>query len=119
MPRTLAIGDIHGCYKTFKKLLLDEINIQPSDEIFCLGDYIDRGDYSKQVIDLILALRSCNYKIRTLRGNHEQMLLDSNISDKHFEHWIRSGGAYTLNSFGIQSINELSSTCYFPPHAHC
>ena len=81
MERIFAIGDIHGCSKTFKKLLLDKIKINKSDTIYCVGDYIDRGEDSKGVIDFILDLRAEGYTIHTLRGNHEQMLLDS-IADK-------------------------------------
>ena len=56
MARTFAIGDIHGCAETLKKLL-DELRIERSDEIYFLGDYIDRGPGSKEVIDLVLKLQ--------------------------------------------------------------
>jgi hypothetical protein len=77
MSRILAIGDIHGCANTFHKLIFDEIKIRKSDTIYCIGDYIDRGPDSKAVIDLILDLRKKGYQLRTLRGNHEQLMLDS------------------------------------------
>ncbi|MEP6597398.1 MAG: metallophosphoesterase, partial [Ginsengibacter sp.] len=77
MPRIFAIGDIHGCSKTFRKLLIEKINIQKSDEIYCIGDYIDRGEDSKGVIDFISQMRDKNYQIHTLRGNHEEMMLHS------------------------------------------
>lgn len=57
MKRIIAIGDIHGCSKTFKTLLHKGLKIKKHDEIFCLGDFIDRGPDSKGVIDLILELR--------------------------------------------------------------
>ncbi|MEO6813790.1 MAG: metallophosphoesterase, partial [Ginsengibacter sp.] len=68
MKRVFAIGDIHGCIHTFKKLLLDKIKVDKSDKIYCLGDYIDRGHDSKGVIDFILQLRSEGYEIHTIRG---------------------------------------------------
>jgi serine/threonine protein phosphatase 1 len=113
MERIFAIGDIHGCYKTFKKLLLDKIKIIKSDTIYCVGDYIDRGEDSKGVIDFILDLRSQEYKIHTLRGNHEQMLLDSISDEFETDTWLRNGGSDTLRSFGIQSLHELQATYLF------
>jgi len=107
MERTFAIGDIHGCSKTFEKLLFEKINIQKTDQIFCIGDYIDRGENSKAAIDLILQLRQEGYSLFTLRGNHEQMLLDCLIDPTAYELWIRNGGDQTLLSFGISTLENL------------
>src|SRR5258708_708088 len=103
MPRIFAIGDIHGCCKTFKKLLLEEINVQLSDKIYCIGDYIDRGNDSKGVIDFILELRIAGYPIYTLRGNHEQMM----VEPERLGQWLENGGGETLKSFGISSVSQL------------
>lgn len=107
MARVFAIGDIHGCSNTFKKLLLDKIKIQKSDKIYCIGDYIDRGNDSKGVIDFILKLRKQGFHIHTLRGNHEQLMLESVKSEKNFKHWVKNGGDTTLKSFRISSYNDL------------
>lgn len=107
MPRIFAIGDIHGCSKTFKSLLLEKIQIRKSDIIYCIGDYVDRGPDSKGVLDLIIQLREEGYHIHTLRGNHEQMMLDSILDKETLEHWLRNGGRETLKSFGIKSIKAL------------
>ena len=106
MARTIAIGDIHGCSKTFKHLLFKGIKIRKADEIFCLGDYIDRGPDSKGVVDLILELREKGYKIHTLRGNHEQMMMDSEINNST-KHWVKNGGGKTKFSFDITKFSEL------------
>jgi len=74
--RRLVIPDIHGCSFTFHALL-QKINLTKDDLLFLLGDYIDKGINSKGVIDEILRLQSENYQIFTLRGNHEQTLLES------------------------------------------
>src|SRR4051812_26027312 len=108
MSRTFAIGDVHGCALTLKELLLDELKIEKQDEIYFLGDYIDRGSRSKEVIDFILGLKKENYKINTLRGNHEQLFIDSDESFSDFDNWIRNGGIATLESFGISRFNELN-----------
>ena len=100
MARIFAIGDIHGCSNTFKRLLLDKIKIRKSDIIYCLGDYIDRGIDSKGVIDFILELRAEGYTIYTLRGNHEQMMLDAPISKEKtnifcgFDHRVTAWWSY-------------------------
>ncbi len=107
MERTFAIGDIHGCSKTFEKLLFNKIRIEKTDLIYCIGDYIDRGTNSKALIDLILQLREEEYKIFTLRGNHEQMLLDCLNDQSAYDLWIRNGGAETLRSFGIGTLEKL------------
>jgi serine/threonine protein phosphatase 1 len=107
MTRIFAIGDIHGCCNTFKKLLLEKLAIQKSDKIYCVGDYVDRGKDSKGVIDLIIDLRIKGYRIYTIRGNHEQMMLDSVIDRERLHLWIQNGGMETLKSFGISSVNEL------------
>ena len=107
MPRTFVISDIHGCCKTFKKLLLETIIIKRSDKIYCVGDYVDRGKDSKGVIDLIIKLRSEGYNIHTLRGNHEQMMIDAIKDAQRLKHWLLNGGTQTLMSFGIASLKEL------------
>ena len=49
MPRRLAIGDIHGCLHTLKRLI-GMLDLRFDDELYFLGDYIDRGPWSKGVI---------------------------------------------------------------------
>lgn len=107
MERIFAIGDIHGCSKTFEKLLTDKIQITREDEIYCIGDYIDRGNDSKGVIDLIMRLRTEGYPIYTLRGNHEQMMLDAVTDKRALSLWLDNGGKSTLKSFGIKSLDDL------------
>ncbi len=106
--RIFAIGDIHGCCKTFKHLITEKLCIQKSDIVYCVGDYIDRGKDSRGVVDLILELRVKGYQIHTLRGNHEQMMMDSVQDDFLFEHWIRNGGRETLKSFGVRSYSKMN-----------
>ena len=73
--RTLAIGDIHGCNTALAQLLLQ---VQPTskDQIIFVGDYIDRGPGSRQVIESLLELRRTRSPV-FLRGNHEVMILDA------------------------------------------
>ena len=107
MQRIFIVGDIHGCSRAFKKLVIEKISLKKSDKLYCVGDYIDRGNDSKGVIDFILELRKKNYQVHTLRGNHEQMLLDSENDADSFSHWMKNGGDKTLESFRVNSIKEL------------
>ncbi len=93
-----AISDIHGCSRTFNALL-DKIAFSQADELFLLGDYIDRGPDSRGVIDTIFKLRESGYRIHCLRGNHEQMLLDVLENTYSRFHWYANGGVRTLESF--------------------
>jgi serine/threonine protein phosphatase 1 len=76
MSRRLVIPDIHGCSKTFKALI-EKIDLLYDDNLYLLGDYIDRGPDNCGVIDYILELQSNGYKVNPLRGNHEQEILES------------------------------------------
>jgi serine/threonine protein phosphatase 1 len=107
MERIFFVGDIHGCSNTFRKLVIDGIGIKKTDRLYCVGDYIDRGGDSKGVVDFILGLRRKNFQIYTLRGNHEQMLLDSEDGEDEFSLWMMNGGELTLKSFRVDSIKEL------------
>ncbi len=107
MGRTIAIGDIHGCNKPFRKLLFEELAITREDAIYVLGDYIDRGPDSKGVIDTLLALRADGYQLHTLRGNHEEMLMASVFGKENYAMWLNNGGRATLQSFNIKSFLEL------------
>jgi len=95
-----AISDIHGCNKTFKNLL-QTIGLNPEDQLFLLGDYIDRGIDSAGVIDTILQLKTNGYQVHCLRGNHEQMMLDAadERQKESNEMWLRNGGDKTLRSY--------------------
>ncbi|OAV46086.1 metallophosphoesterase family protein [Lewinella sp. 4G2] len=85
MPR-YAISDIHGCAKTFQ-LALDRINLQKTDELFLLGDYIDRGPDSLGVLEIIWRLEEEGYLVTCLRGNHEQMLIEYVAGDRPLYGW--------------------------------
>ena len=109
MNNRYAIGDLHGCSKTFRKLVMDVIKLQKSDVLYCLGDYVDRGPDSKGVIDFILELRENGYTVNTLRGNHDQMMMDASKNSESLKDWLRNGGSTTLKSFNVQSYEELDS----------
>ncbi len=73
--RRIAIGDIHGCSKTLQLLIENEIQLHKKDQLFLLGDYIDKGKRSKEVLEYILKLIKSGFSIFPLMGNHEYFIL--------------------------------------------
>jgi serine/threonine protein phosphatase 1 len=106
--RTLVIGDIHGAALTFNRLL-DVIEFERTDELYLLGDYIDRLDHSCGVIETILRLQRDGFQIRPILGNHEDMLLLA-IRSGVFEDlldWLENGGDATLKSYGVRHPQDI------------
>ncbi|MEC7762929.1 MAG: metallophosphoesterase [Pseudomonadota bacterium] len=103
------IGDIHGCDALLMRLL-DHLDARPEPmHIVCVGDYVDRGENSRAVLD-ILRERDADEAFTCLQGNHEEALLDfvTDPSD-HGRRWLRFGGLQTLASYGIGGLSEQSS----------
>ena len=95
--RTIAIGDIHGC-ATALKALVAAIDLAESDTLVMLGDAIDRGPNSSQVIEQLIEINeSC--QLVPILGNHEQMMLDSVENRIPLQDWLIHGGAETLDSY--------------------
>ena len=108
MSRNLVISDIHSCLKTFQYLLEESIFLTKEDKLYLLGDYIDRGPDSKGVIDHIISLTRNGYQVYPIKGNHEQLLLDS-YNERPFaeQTWLRNGGAITLESFHVSQAKKI------------
>lgn len=100
------IGDVHGCLETLKALL-EAVSFSKGDELYFLGDYVDRGPDVKGVFDFIFQLKSDGYTVVCLRGNHEQMMLDAREDDEALMHWLRNGGRETLRSFDVHLLREV------------
>jgi len=96
--RTIAIGDIHGCAAALDTLLR-EITPASSDTIVTLGDYIDRGPDSRDVLEQLLSL-SNECELIPLLGNHEVMLLIAREHHEELDFWLSCGGRETLESYG-------------------
>ncbi|WP_338760402.1 metallophosphoesterase [Bernardetia sp. ABR2-2B] len=74
--RRFAISDIHGCGKTFIYLIEEILKLTKDDQLFILGDLIDRGKNSILLLDYIIEKQKEGFQILVLLGNHEQMLFD-------------------------------------------
>ncbi len=105
--RRIVVGDVHGCYKTLVELLERIVKIAPSDEVYFLGDLIDRGPRIKETVDYVMDLFSKEIA-RVIRGNHEEMLLLSLADPAYFETWWYNGADQTLASFGAKTLRDIS-----------
>ncbi len=111
--RVIAIGDLHGHLSPLKRLL-EKIDLKSGDYLIFIGDYIDRGPESKQLVQELIDLRFSHPGITFLRGNHEDMLLGTLgyggvVSDMNT--WLYNGGAATLFSYGLQmdALNRIAA----------
>lgn len=66
-PRTLVVGDIHGCWTEFQELLA-AAGLSDTDEVIAIGDIVDRGPDSLAVLDAFQR----GGRLRTIQGNHER-----------------------------------------------
>ncbi len=111
--RIYAIGDIHGRADLLAELLKqieEEERHRPGrPTVLFLGDYVDRGVHSRQVIDLILSLSPARFGLRFLRGNHEAAMLSFLTSPETGARWLGLGGTETLYSYGVSGVPRSPS----------
>jgi len=95
--RTLAIGDVHGCFAALTALAA-HVPFRPDDTLVTLGDYVDRGPDSHAVLDWLIAYNKTG-RLVALRGNHEIMMLDACDGEVQLGEWLACGGDATLASY--------------------
>lgn len=106
--RVYAVGDIHGRVDLLEQLLksvdedLKRTPVPQSVEVF-LGDYVDRGPASRQVLDLLIE-REKRHRTIFLKGNHETLLTGFIASPVTLGDWQRLGGLETLMSYGLKPL---------------
>ena len=101
-PRRIIIGDVHGHYDGLMRLL-DTIAPAQTDQVYFLGDLIDRGPASAQVVSFV---QENGYT--SLLGNHEQLMLEAFPAGRTFapgvQAWLFSGGRTTVASYTDVSL---------------
>ena len=95
--RRIIIGDVHGQYDALLQLM-EAIAPQENEPVYFLGDLIDRGPNSAEVVEFVR-----QHRYRCLLGNHEQMLLEvlgsQKLMGEMLPAWLYSGGHATLVSY--------------------
>jgi serine/threonine protein phosphatase 1 len=100
LTRTLVVSDIHGCYDKWIKLL-KKVEFAPKEDcLIILGDYVDRGNQSKEVVDHIAYMVQAGEAI-ALRGNHDQRFMEWTTLNNTFHDtkFVEHGGLQTINSY--------------------
>lgn len=106
--RIYAVGDVHGrsdlLYALIEKISIDAS--QQSSErrlrVVFVGDYIDRGDHSREVIECLILLGThLGQRVDVLLGNHEVALLGFLEDPLRGQKWLEMGGKQTIASYGI------------------
>lgn len=99
-----AIGDVHGRQDLLSALVGKLEQEAPGQPLLLVGDFVDRGPESAEVLSYVKALHDSRAQTIVLKGNHEQMLLDF-IDDPAGRglRWIDFGGRETMLSFGVEA----------------
>lgn len=107
---TYAVGDIHGQLDLYKKLeqkiVEDAKSFEGQALVILLGDMIDRGPKSAQLIEHLLMPPPEGITRLCLRGNHEDMFLQALETLSGIRDWVAWGGSETLASYGIHPDPE-------------
>jgi serine/threonine protein phosphatase 1 len=106
--RVYAIGDIHGRLDLLEIMIAavrdDNERRGPAiTSIIVLGDIIDRGPHSAQIVRRFQAYTQASHRFIVLRGNHEATMVQALCGDMHaLKAWLRFGGDETLKSWGVK-----------------
>jgi serine/threonine protein phosphatase 1 len=107
MARRFVATDLHGCFRTFRHLVEQELHLRPTDTLYLLGDYVNKGPDSGGVLEYLMLLQDFGFQIHSLRGNHDQELLDA-AHGRHEKMWVTEAErAMTLASFGVQQVEAI------------
>jgi len=106
--RIYAIGDVHGRADLLDRLIsrIDAHTAAHPIErpiLIFVGDYVDRGPGSRQVLDLLIAAAGAR-EIVFLRGNHEEFMVNFLTKPTMLREWGKVGGFETLMSYGVNPV---------------
>lgn len=111
--RIYAVGDVHGRADLLTQVFAridDDIARRPAGETgqVMLGDYVDRGPRSREVLDALIA-RQRQHGLICLRGNHDVMIQRFLDDPATLSEWAGLGGTETLLSYGIRATKTRSA----------
>jgi serine/threonine protein phosphatase 1 len=109
--RRIFVGDVHGHYDGLMSLM-EAISPNSDDQVYFLGDLIDRGPQSCKVVEFVM-----KHSYKALLGNHEQLLVeavpDLEPSPPDLQIWLCSGGQETVASYGKNLSSLLDHLTWF------
>ncbi len=105
MQVTAFIGDVHGCVKSLESLLNRLLKHYSIQQFVFVGDLIDRGNYCKEVLQLVTELKN-DFTVEVMLGNHEDMMLDfaNGICNYEKNDWLNNGGRETIISISGERL---------------
>lgn len=96
-----VMSDIHGQYESYERMK-EKINFGPDDNLYIIGDVIDRGpDSALMLLDVMT-----DNRITLMIGNHEDMMIRSWNDPRFSMGWYKNGAAATEKSFERENIKE-------------
>lgn len=107
--RDFVIGDLHGNYKAFERVMAKIGFDDHKDRMFAVGDLIDRGEQSKKCLELTKLPW-----FHSVLGNHEDMMVKSAYDDMQGEMWIMNGGMWHISE-SDESLAEMRALCRLLP----
>src|SRR5262245_42928701 len=118
MSKTYAIADLPGRYDLLETAFDAILSYAEgkAETIITLGDYIDRGPRSREVIELLMAVppehkrHLDDWRLICLRGNHEEITLETIRKPLNPEWWLRNGGGWTLISYGAKVGDRVDTS---------
>lgn len=111
MKRTFVIGDIHGALKALKQII-QQLQLQKSDTLIFLGDYVDGWSESFEVIEYLIDLQK-EFNCIFIKGNHDawcQQWLETQVADKT---WLAHGGQSTMDGYNNKPAEVLTRHLLF------
>ncbi|MGY5808621.1 metallophosphoesterase family protein [Rhizobium sp. LEGMi198b] len=119
-----ALSDIHGCYDALieaeRHIVADAVTIPGRKLLMFLGDYVDRGPRSNDVLQHLCEPPPVGFDRYILCGNHDDVFLKFLDDPRANSHWLEFGAVQTLASYGVdveyllleegRSIEELCET---------
>lgn len=108
--RTYAFADLHGRFDLLLRAftaISEHAGDQPY-KVVTLGDYVDRGPQSRQILQHLMDAQDAGRPLICLKGNHEDIMLQAFNDPSKQEWWHRNGGGQTLASYGgVPDIDHL------------
>lgn len=99
--------DIHGCLQSFRHLVEHKLAFGPEDELYVLGDYVNKGPDSRGVLEYLMQLPQRGGRVVCLRGNHDQELLDAARGLEQLTWASAADRELTLRSFGVGRAEDI------------
>jgi serine/threonine protein phosphatase 1 len=102
MSLTYVIPDLHGRYDLLSDALAGIVTHSRGQAgvIVTIGDYVDKGPASKEVVDRLLSGVDAHWKLVALKGNHDAMMVEALRDPSRMTVWLGKGGDATLASYG-------------------